>query len=363
MTRRRSNTEKSGAKTPVKKSSKTKASWYAIARGRKTGITKSWAICKEATSGVQGNLYQGFSDLQDAIEFMIQAGIARNDVLILGEKGEEDVPAYNCVPQIQNRYSENCVDNDVTEAKKLYLESECFDQSDNLESKHDDDDDDDDDKIEIEHGAEIDLTGQSMSPTEDNKSCAKALCTFIKKNDMLHCDSCDRWWHYECTMLPAYMLAFLIQTKSSVFVCELCVNVPKELDDLLQNKDRGEATTSQEHRCCVDFVRTIQVMEKGIVKIIKEERDELKKAKENCDKCKKAQLERDEWRDKHRKVQSEKDELKRVNDNCEKCITAQVLNNERIYQIAQLETEVKASRNEIHIITESRDRSIKILKT
>ena len=38
-------TGKSG-KTPVKKSGKTKASWYAIAWGRKIGITKSWAICR-----------------------------------------------------------------------------------------------------------------------------------------------------------------------------------------------------------------------------------------------------------------------------------------------------------------------------
>ena len=82
-------TEKSG-KTPVKKSGKTKASWYAIARGRKIGITKSWAICKDATSGFQGNLHQGFSDIQDAMDFMLQAGIARNKVLFLGDKGEED---------------------------------------------------------------------------------------------------------------------------------------------------------------------------------------------------------------------------------------------------------------------------------
>lgn len=56
--------------------SKTKNSkkYYAVARGRSTGIYESWPLCKEQVHGYSNAVYKGFSNISDALEYM-QTGV------------------------------------------------------------------------------------------------------------------------------------------------------------------------------------------------------------------------------------------------------------------------------------------------
>lgn len=57
-------------------SSMAKKSYYAVARGKVTGIFNNWEGCKASVTGYSGALYKGFSeqDLILAEQFLVENG-------------------------------------------------------------------------------------------------------------------------------------------------------------------------------------------------------------------------------------------------------------------------------------------------
>jgi len=47
-----------------------KKKYYAVAKGRKTGIFTSWDDCKKQVNGFSGAIFKSFKSIQDAKEFL-----------------------------------------------------------------------------------------------------------------------------------------------------------------------------------------------------------------------------------------------------------------------------------------------------
>ena len=68
-----------------------------------------------------------------------------------------------------------------------------------------------------------------MSPI--NKMCDSCGKPYSIKH-MIACDSCDKWIHYRCTLLPAYMLSLYEKNAAKAglpYECAKCVSIPKGL--------------------------------------------------------------------------------------------------------------------------------------
>ena len=64
-----------GTNSSQKKSKHKNKNYYAISKGKKTGIWKNWLTCKEYCVGVGASSYKGFATLNEAISYLKEAGV------------------------------------------------------------------------------------------------------------------------------------------------------------------------------------------------------------------------------------------------------------------------------------------------
>ena len=62
--------------------------YYAVAKGRSTGIFNSWSECQRQVDGFKHNSFKGFCTMEGAIDFMRKAGIAMDDIDVVEEEGD-----------------------------------------------------------------------------------------------------------------------------------------------------------------------------------------------------------------------------------------------------------------------------------
>lgn len=57
----------------------------------------------------------------------------------------------------------------------------------------------------------------------DSQNCQ--LCSDVDNMDMVQCDSCDRWFHYECVGVTD-------SVADRVWCCQFCIELQEEIQDL-----------------------------------------------------------------------------------------------------------------------------------
>ena len=78
-----------------------------------------------------------------------------------------------------------------------------------------------------------DVQDHSHETEITNKTCT-TNCKNEDNDNMLFCNTCAGWVHYDCTNLPLYAMYSLITTKRK-YTCQNCVSIPSEF---LQNMER-----------------------------------------------------------------------------------------------------------------------------
>ncbi|VDI07299.1 Hypothetical predicted protein [Mytilus galloprovincialis] len=58
------------ANSEIKKSSRVRKNFYAVAKGHTTGIFTSWSLCSRSVDKFQGQIYKGFPDINSALDFL-----------------------------------------------------------------------------------------------------------------------------------------------------------------------------------------------------------------------------------------------------------------------------------------------------
>lgn len=67
--------------------------YYAVKKGRKSGIYSTWAECKKQVDGFSGAIYKSFTDYDAALRF-VKGGAGQKDTVIKEVESECDVYAY-----------------------------------------------------------------------------------------------------------------------------------------------------------------------------------------------------------------------------------------------------------------------------
>ena len=104
--------------------------YYAVAKGRSTGIFNSWSECQRQVDGFKHNSFKGFCTMEGAIDFMRKAGIAIDDIDVVEEEG--DVLLRKPLSAVMQNYV-----SDVAASNKNGAEESAAncDAKDNIESQ------------------------------------------------------------------------------------------------------------------------------------------------------------------------------------------------------------------------------------
>ena len=113
---------------------------------------------------------------------------------------------------------------------------------------------------------------------ENRLICDDSHCVDDLDKDCLTCQKCTRKVHFHCSKLPAYHIFTLQNTRNSKFHCQTCVSVPKELLELVPNRQRSQPS-----------VQTVEELEKlkrdvvGCENIIKQHKEDEVNLKKTID--------------------------------------------------------------------------------
>ena len=80
----------------------------------------------------------------------------------------------------------------------------------------------------------------SQSISTDKKESKKLVCSDfectetpdLRENSLQRCDGCERYVHYQCTNMPAYMIEYFIKKtagKRKKWLCIMCIHVSSEI--------------------------------------------------------------------------------------------------------------------------------------
>jgi hypothetical protein len=84
-----------------------KKNFYAVAAGRKTGIFQSWAMCNKQVKQFSGECYEGFTTLNEAVNFMVsRGGYDRDNITVFDKKGAAECPLEEYIKQNDEQCSE-----------------------------------------------------------------------------------------------------------------------------------------------------------------------------------------------------------------------------------------------------------------
>ena len=56
--------------------------YYAVAEGRNTGIFTVWDLCHASVDRYLNNIYKGFEDVEQAVDYLQDHGITEDDIAI-----------------------------------------------------------------------------------------------------------------------------------------------------------------------------------------------------------------------------------------------------------------------------------------
>ena len=74
------------------------------------------------------------------------------------------------------------------------------------------------------------------SSMDSTLKCSTSQCVDDDDTNRLRCESCGRKVHYRCTLLPTYQIQVL-KKRTMKFVCINCVNVSKQLQEVIDTQD------------------------------------------------------------------------------------------------------------------------------
>lgn len=212
---------------------------YAVVRGHTTGIFTSWSACELSIHKFPGQVFNGFEDLDSAIDFMRPYSYSCTTVPVYNYSEIRQSPkdfGHSCSLCTQTKNSTHDVSHDQSYTLSESEESE----SDNISS-------DLEDNILIEMGdsesesethnvcpknpTDADQTFLKISIDNDNTNQYPSImrsrinCKNMDNVQMIMCNSCSGWMHYQCSKLPPYML-FSLSTSKRKYTCMKCVQVP-----------------------------------------------------------------------------------------------------------------------------------------
>lgn len=76
-------------------------------------------------------------------------------------------------------------------------------------------------------------TTEVTGSLDDPEHCTKESCVNDEDLKRLPCTRCKRNVHYKCSRIPAYVLQMLVEKKYRHFVCINCMDVSKEIADIM----------------------------------------------------------------------------------------------------------------------------------
>ena len=120
----------------------------------------------------------------------------------------------------------------------------------------------------------ISKTVESVSSSDVLLICTSTQCTKDNDDDSLSCADCQRSVHYRCTMLPAYQIQVIKSMKEYQYFCQNCVDVPKDLLELVPRKQRSQPSIKTELE--VEKLRRDNAACKGLLQQNQIEKEELK---------------------------------------------------------------------------------------
>ena len=83
-----------------------------------------------------------------------------------------------------------------------------------------------------------------QTPTLNKSTVIQCRCEQEDTEEMMQCDECNKWIHFQCTALPVYMLKQLCDNESAKYTCQSCVTTDHMDDTKFNvNKDQSDRTS------------------------------------------------------------------------------------------------------------------------
>lgn len=205
----------------IQKKKKKKKHFYAVAKGYSVGIFTSWSQCGLSINKFQGQVYKGFGTIDEAIDFLHPYAFTCKTVPVYNDLSKlKHVQDYGHVCELcitTNNKTSNTSDTEysahtITETSSSTISdfteiSDMSEPSDELE--------------QTIIKCPVDTT---MVKENKPKSCHK--CNELDNEEMIQCNSCNKWIHYSCSLLPPYQIYIFI-TSSRRYSCPDCVTIPE----------------------------------------------------------------------------------------------------------------------------------------
>jgi ribonuclease HI len=80
---------------------------------------------------------------------------------------------------------------------------------------------------------DVNQTSASVASCDNPESNGKISCLFCKEGDsedMIQCDNCTKWVHYQCTKIPRYHMYLMTHSKRK-FICEPCASETNDIPE------------------------------------------------------------------------------------------------------------------------------------
>lgn len=252
------------ANSEIKKSSRVRKNFYAVAKGHTTGIFTSWSLCSRSVDKFQGQIYKGFPDINSALDFLSPYSFKCTTTPVYDDLGKrKNVKEYqhtccNCdtslSTEIVNDQSENSRNHNINSVITSNSTSELIDS------------DTDSNISELECQDDLENTVISINTDNNNNTAplkqhddlqsqqtelkrvfqlAKTCCICHTQDDssMITCNSCNKWTHYSCTNLPPYIL-FTLSSTQRKYTCRKCVVIPEDFIQKLENNKNASTTNA-----------------------------------------------------------------------------------------------------------------------
>ena len=118
---------------------------------------------------------------------------------------------------------------------------------------------------------------------DETLNCSSLKCFGEEGSKQLQCCACQRWVHYRCTELPAYMIqAFIEKRIKKYYYCACCVTVPKELEIELQletSEQKEIKRLRREVRRCENLIKVVEENSRMANKLLAEKANTIDEGK------------------------------------------------------------------------------------
>ena len=176
--------------------------FYAVQAGRKTGIFCDWLDCAKSVNKFPGNIFKGFTTIEEAGKYLSQSG-SPDPIVWIGHRG---------IPLSQ--YEE--------ESSRPSTPTESGVEESKMESPAGTADPRNSDNQDTHHQQPM---RRDPDQTDPKEAVARPACTVCREpdtNHMIMCNECKGWIHFKCTQLPPYQIERFKNT-SRKYECMSCV--------------------------------------------------------------------------------------------------------------------------------------------